>query len=379
MVVRRLYLETIDERLAELGLVEAAYRGDDREVWEQSKRLAAPATVQELQIALYLLFQRIEEGHKHAQARPFSKSLLQMLRQWQLLPFAQRFESDVCTQKAMKGTGQFAADSAEAQTWFEPPTVQAFFEDIFRTYQFPWSVQLDEAATSARVDLDKGRLILPSKPMTSAKMRELLAHAIETHAFAQSPARSHLCLCSHPALGTFFQQRKDSHRVCPRDCSAEYGSRSEAPRYGSARLLADLRRESACPPLSFRELLLFIEQVSLLIDLLDGKELTPQLQEKARRYAENRCLRTFRGVTHLKNQGVCSNKDTYYLRGFLTVCRELEKDPSVFERLMVGSVGVHHLADLAELGIGTPGIVHKHLATDPDLDNYIAQFAPQRS
>jgi hypothetical protein len=122
---------------------------------------------------------------------------------------------------------------------------------------------------------------------------------------------------------------------------------------------------------------MFVEAVNLLIDLLDGKELTAQLREKARRYAENRCLRTFRGVTHLEHLGICSNKDTLYLRGFLKVCQALERDPEIFEQLMVGSVGLHHIIDLAALGIRTPGVVHKHLATDPDLDNYIMQFANQ--
>ncbi len=377
IVVRRLYRATIDERLAELRLVEAVYRGDDQEVWVQSKRLAAPATMQEFQIALYLLFQRIEQGQRHTQARPVSDSLLQMLRRWQLLPFAQRFDSDTCTQKAMSGASQFAADSAEAQTWFEPATVQAFFEDIFRAYQFPWSVQMSEAATSARVDLDQGRLILPHKPLTSAKIRELLAHEIEVHAFRSvSGAQSPLALLSS-GLGDFLPTEEGLASLYVQE-TIQRGSGAEAkPKIWIGTLACGLAAGVACPPLPFRELFLFIEQVSLLLDLLDGKELTPQMQEKARRYAENRCLRTFRGVTHLSHRGVCSNKDTYYLRGFLTVCRELENDPSVFEQLMVGSVGVHHLADLAELGIEAPGIVHKHLATDPGLDHYIAQFANQ--
>ena len=379
LVVRRLYLQTIDERLAELRLVEATYQGNDQQVWEQSKRLAASATVQELQIALSLLVRRIEQGQQHAQARLCSESLRQMLKRWQLLPFAQHVASDACTQKAMSGASQFAPDSAEAQTWFEPPTVQAFFADIFRTYQFPWSVQMDEAATSARVDLDQSRLILPYKPMSLGKIRELLAHEVETHAFRSvSGAQSPLGLLSS-GLGDFLPTEEGLASLYVQETIQRSTGAEPKPKMWVGTLACGLAAGVACPPLSFRELLLFIEQVSLLTDLLDGKELTPQLQEKTRRYAENRCLRTFRGVTHLAERGVCSNKDTYYLRGFLTVCRELESDPSAFERLMVGSVGIHHLADLAELGIGTPEIVHKHLATDPDLEKYITQFANQPS
>lgn len=379
LVVRRLYLETIDERIAELHLVEATHRGDDQEVGIQHKRLAAPATMQEFQIALNLLFQRIEQGQNHEQTQPHSEALRQMLTRWQLLVFAQHVENDNCTQEAMSGASQFAADSIEAQTWFEPATVQAFFEDIFRAYQFPWSVQISEAATSARVDLDGGRLILPNKSMSGAKIRELLAHEIEVHAFRSvSGAQSQLALLSS-GLGDYLATEEGLASLYVQE-TVQRGAGTEAkPKIWIGTLACGLAAGIVCSPLSFRDLLVFIEQVSLLIDLLDGKALTPQLRDKARKYAENRCLRTYRGVTHLKNRGICSNKDTYYLRGFLAVCRELEREPAVFDRLMVGSAGLHHLADLAELGIISAGITHKHLATDPALEHHIEQFANQRS
>lgn len=133
-----------------------------------------------------------------------------------------------------------------------------------------------------------------------------------------------------------------------------------------------------CEPYTFRKLLLFLQSVNLLRSLL-AEEDRPlsELQEEALRNAQNRCLRTWRGVTDLRRAGICSAKDNVYLRGYLAVNQVLEKVTLTFERLMVGAVGLQHLTDLAELGIIAPPMKQLRLATDPDLDIYIKRFADE--
>jgi len=53
----------------------------------------------------------------------------------------------------------------------------------------------------------------------------------------------------------------------------------------------------------------------------------------------------------------------------------LEADPGRFARLMVGSVGLDQLDDLAELGIVNPPTPHRRLAADPHLERYVVQYA----
>lgn len=377
VVVRRLYSDTIDERLNELRLVDATYRGNDEDFWTYSQRLAEKATLPEMQMALSQLLHRIEQGRKCAGTQELSESILQKLKQWHLMPLIYSFDEDTgCKQKATINADQVASANDSLAT-FSSRTIQNFFEDIFRAYQFNWSIVLDPTATSERVDLNNCRLILTDKPMSSAKIRALLAHEIETHAFrSASGAKSSLALLSSGLQG-YLATEEGLAMFYAQEAIRRSTGVEEKPKIWIGTLACGLVSGIACSPLSFRELLLFTESVSLLIDLLDGKEFTARLQEKARRYAENRCLRTFRGVTHLEHPGICSNKDTLYLRGFLKVCQELEGNPEVFERLMVGSVGLHHITDLAELGIRRPNVVHKHLATDPNLDSYIMQFANQ--
>lgn len=104
-----------------------------------------------------------------------------------------------------------------------------------------------------------------------------------------------------------------------------------------------------------------------------------QIQEEARRNAQNRCLRSWRGVTNLAHPGICSTKDNVYLRGYLSVSQALAEDKEIFDRLMVGAIGLQHLADLAELEIIMPPVKHLRLATDPDLDSYVEQFYEESS
>ena len=82
-------------------------------------------------------------------------------------------------------------------------------------------------------------------------------------------------------------------------------------------------------------------------------------------------------MIHLDRPGICSTKDTVYLRGFLAVSQALMEENAMFERLMVGSVGLHHLDDLAEVGIVRPAVGHRRLTTDPELESYIMRFADE--
>ena len=378
IIVRRLYSATIEERLDELKLVDATYRGNDNDFWIYSQRLAEKTTLFEMQIALSQLHSRVEQGSKCAHTQELSNSILLKLQQWQLMPLINAFETPSCEHKATISTDQPLSNANPVQQTFPDYIVKSFFEDVFKIYQFNWTVVLDSAATSERVDLNNCRLILTNKPMSITKVRELLAHEIEVHAFrSSSGAKSSLAILSSGLQG-YLDTEEGLATYYADEAMHQITSIKPKTRLWIGTLACGLASGVACSPLSFYELFEFVESVSLLVDLLDRSEVPlAQLQEKARRYAENRCLRTYRGVTNLEHKGICSNKDTYYLRGFLKVCQELERYPKIFDQLMVGSVGLHHLADLEELGIRTPGVVHKHLGTDPELDSYITQFVNQ--
>ncbi len=378
IIVRRLYSAAIEERLNELRLVDATHKGNDNDFWICSQQLAEKTTQLEMQIALSQLLYRVEQGSKYAHTQEVSNSILLKLQQWHMMPLIHDFEASDCEHRATMSTDQASSNADSVQEMCPANTVKSFFEDVFKNYQFNWTVVIDSAAASERVDLNRRRLILTDKPMSRTKIRELLAHEIEVHVFrSSSGSKSSLAILSSGLQG--YLDTEEGLATFYADEAIRQGIGIEPkPKLWIGTLACGLASGVACSPLSFRELLGFVELVSLLVDLLDkgGVALT-QLQEKARRYAENRCLRTYRGVTNLEHRGICSNKDTYYLRGFLKICKELERDPQIFDQLMVGSVGLHQLVDLGELGIRKPGVVHRHLGTDRELDSYIAKFANQ--
>jgi len=52
-----------------------------------------------------------------------------------------------------------------------------------------WKVALYPTTSHARVELDLQTIYLPTKPLTIAKVRQLLAHEIEVHAFRSNAGR----------------------------------------------------------------------------------------------------------------------------------------------------------------------------------------------
>ena len=159
---------------------------------------------------------------------------------------------------------------------------------------------------------------------------------------------------------------------------AQQSSASKPNKTWIGTLATGLASGVICEPFTFTRLLMFLESVNVLRSLLAGRGLTvAEIREDARKNAQSRCLRTWRGVTHLVRPGICSTKDAVYLRGFLAASQALMEEDAMFERLMVGSVGLNHLDDLTEVGIVKPAVVHRRLATDPELESYIMRFADE--
>jgi Domain of unknown function (DUF1704) len=131
------------------------------------------------------------------------------------------------------------------------------------------------------------------------------------------------------------------------------------------------------PPQTFSSLFSFFEPFLLLYRLLwRDDEDRATAEQRARRNALMRCLRTYRGVTDLQRPGVCFTKDVVYLRGLLKIEHAVADDEMVLDRLAVGKVALELLPELQELGIVVPQQFSslRKLAYDPGLDDYILSF-----
>lgn len=376
VIVRRLYLAAIDELLIELNMIAATGRQDDDAFWAYNQRLNPTPNSAEMQIAVQDLARLLRRGLLLENTRDMAQQLIQQTSQWDIDPMGIKYSSEDAEQNALISEEKRPVTANESQRLFSPETVRRFFADIFRQYQFPWTIRLDPATNHAHVSQSLKQLILPAdKWISSEKIRQLLGHEIETHVFrAVSGEKSSLAILSiglggyletEEGLAIYYTQEVDKYKAA---------GKSEKSWIGT--LATGLAAGVMCKPYTFRELQLFLESVNILQSLFAESDLPfTEIREEARRNAQNRCLRTWRGVTDLTHPGICSVKDNVYLRGYLAVNQALEKDRTTFERLMVGSIGLQHLADLTEIGITIPHVKHLQFAIDPDLDAYIARFA----
>lgn len=89
-------------------------------------------------------------------------------------------------------------------------------------------------------------------------------------------------------------------------------------------------------------------------------------------------MRTFRGVPHLEQPGICLTKDVVYQRGLRQIEQAVATDEHVLERLMVGKIALEDIPVREELGIALFAQSLYQLALQPDLDSYILSFEQQR-
>ena len=210
--------------------------------------------------------------------------------------------------------------------------------------------------------------------MSTAKIRGLLAHEIEIHTFrAVAGEESPLALLS-VGLGNSLETEEGLAIYYAQE-TARHISANEPNKTWIGTLATGLASGAMGKPYTFLKLLSFLEGVNVVRSLLaEGHQTLSEIQERAQKNAQSRCLRTWRGVTNLTRPGICSTKDHVYLRGYLAVNQALENNEILFEQLMVGAVGLHHTDDMRELDIVAPRIIHQKLAIDPNLEESISRF-----
>lgn len=370
VVVRKLYLEKIDEEITALRRCEATALQDQDTVWKCDLALYGKPTEYEMTVALQPFCAMLLRAKQHEQAGPVAQELLTQLQSWGISPqeiaAIPLFEP---RQEPIVSRGQ----SHEKRT-FPHEVVQRFFQDVFdkeyRTSE--WHVDIAPARDDPYVDINSRIVFLPPCSYSLNKIRELLAEEIETHAYrAMSGQRSPLAL-----LGLGLSQYGPTeeglakHRI--QQVSMQiHGKGKNNPWMGTLR--TGLASGVMTPALSFLELSAFFEK-AFLTNLLsmDSAGTREELLAEARGEAWIQAARAFRGIPNLHEAGCCSLKDRIYLRGYLDVIRFLETGNE--ECLYVGKIGIQHVGALAELHILKPYYPHRNLALSTDLLDRLSEY-----
>lgn len=366
-VVKRLYHDTISEQLHILGLSACAATQDCTGVMQHNQALYGSITATEMAEALREFFLMLKRAGDHPQASPLARQLVKQLKSWHL------HMDDYIDRESLFSSPAKAATRRMGKTVFSAQTVQRFFTEVLVDYRFTdWKAVVSFERENTSVDLDLCTIFLPGQAQFSAmKICELLAEEVETHAFRSVAGRkSPLALLGSGTQG-FLPTEEGLAVSYIQEVTAAHGLRKS---YSWITTLApSLASGVLTPPLSYLDLYEFLQKAFLISNLLSGRyDTEEEAQQSAIAEALQRTTRTFRGIPDLTISGACNLKDRVYLQGYLEVSRALEY--TVRERLLVGSIGIAQLADMDELHISTPAIVHQRKALDPDLFEHIARL-----
>lgn len=377
-IVRKLYLEVIEEQVDYLHMVEATYLGDAQAFQEYSRRVHAEPTPEEMEITLGHVLHLIQLGMLQENTAEMSRGLLQDLQRIcspALLKRLQEKESQVGQTEQAEPSN----DQVQNQRFLSPAVVKRFFEAVLQEYGFSgWHIQLDHAVNNLRIEANVQTLFLPAyKDISVSRVRELLSHELECHILqAEAGKRSPLALLVDGTRNylTINEGIAVYYDIVMAQVQNQMGKVTNTTiRFGT--LATGLASGVLSTPQTFHHLYQLLTQLYLLNRLVFKKEKNlDKAKAEASRLALNRCLRTYRGVPDLTIPGICYPKDAIYLRGYLQLQQAMAADSEVLDHLMVGRFAFECLPDMQELGITVPSIRSQKYAYRPDLDEYILSF-----
>jgi tetratricopeptide (TPR) repeat protein/transcriptional regulator with XRE-family HTH domain len=371
-IVRRLYHGAIEEEVCFLRMIEATYDRDGERFWTLNQQLNPSPTLEEMRYALERVRQVVLQGLGREDTVDVSQQVIQVLREH----FGLSLDLSSETEIVQAGQGNHHGVSSQTPHMVSAQAARGFFEAVLRENGYEgWQVVLDPNASSPRVESGLRRLFLPDSPISLEEIREYFSHELLGHVM-RSVAGEH-SLLGLLGMGTRGYMPTE-------EGFADYHERRVAALHGQAfddsgtwlgTLAVGLASGVVTPKQTFISLFSFFEPFLLLYRLLwRNDEARPIAEQRARKNAVVRCLRTYRGVPDLGMPGVCFTKDVVYLRGFLKIERAVAKDETVLDRLAVGKVALELLPDLEELEIAAPHQSLQTIAYDPRLDEYIRSF-----
>ncbi len=372
-IVRRLYRGAIEDEVCFLSMIEATYEESNERFWELNQYLNPPPTHDEMNYALSRVSQIIQRGLRRKDTVSVSEQVIQILHKQFGLSLELSDEKEV----AQEIQQDRLTASSQAQRMVSAQGTRRFFEAALQEHGYQgWQVILDPNASGPRVESGLRQLFLQDAPISLEEIREYFSHELLGHV-TRSVSGEH-SLLGLLGMGTkgYMPTEEGLADYHERHVAALHGQTFDDSGSWLGTLAVGMASGVMVPPQTFSTLFSFFQPFLLLYRLLwrDDEDLQTA-EQRARKNALNRCLRTYRGVPDLTKPGVCFSKDVVYLRGLWLIEHAVARDEMVLDRLAVGKVAYELLPDLQELGIvSSPMQSLRKIAYDPDLDEYILSF-----
>ena len=338
-LVKDVYLRRLDEKLDELGVIEASYRDDWDAFIGCSFRLFGKPSLDIFEDLLFALREKYTEKLLSCT----DDCLQSLLESWLVilpksnlekrvfdLPNSNHFtEVDALTLPIYR---HFLSDYSD-DYHFEVEDVKLAFEDALKKFGLDgWRVDIEEISrTAISVDHDFNRVRIPStKAVSVRRMRELIVHEIGTHVVRRVQGERTKLKILGLGLDHYLVGEEGIATLREQVLSGEVPDYSGEIGFLSVGLALGFTGKSY----NFRQLFEVLTCYYKIFKYRHGIDMN-ELIAKAKTLAWNRCVRTFRGVDcHVK--GICYIKDIVYRVGNIAVWQEVMKNPKEVTRFNVG-------------------------------------------
>jgi hypothetical protein len=345
--VKQIYRWKINEKIAELRMLNETRTGNDRRFLRYSKFIYGKP---EKEIFDYTISQikkvidsKINDPNEHI--RETAQKLL-----------AELGSASQSEQPKIAELKDFIKASSESEDFadinYNADEIKSAFEQALEKYKLSgWNVIVTEKGTAVSVSQENKNVNIPSgRKMKEGKLRALIEHEIRTHVLRREKGeRTKLRLLGlgldrylkgEEGIATFKEQK-----ILGADEFAGLdGHLAIALAMGMDGKKRDFRK---------------VYEILKDYYFINSKKEEPEAIVQAENSAWNRCVRTFRG-TSCNSPGVCLTRDIVYREGNIGVWNVVKNKPEEIKRFSVGKYdpgNPRHIWILEQLGI-----------TDDDLE-----------
>lgn len=356
-ILKQVYRWRLNEKIAELRLLQATKSGDMRRFRRYSRFIYGDPQPEIFNYTVNRIKTRAQQSLKVSTDSPLLQAAAALL---EILPVGKPEAAgynlpapDTVSSARSQTMAEMAALINITDTGGEltAPEIKAAFDSALETLGGQgWQVVVDQSSkTGISVDQELLQVKIPeSRRVSREKLQGLIVHEIGTHvARRQNGQRSRLMLLGL-GLDRYEQGEEGVATMREQAIKAEMGEFSGLDRH----FAIGLARGVDGQPRNFRQVFEIIQKLFEFENLSAGKS---QLEATSagRDQAWNTCVRVFRG-TDCQTPGVCFTKDIIYAQGNIGVWEVIGQHPAEMMRFNVGKydpANPRHIWILDRLGI----------------------------
>lgn len=364
-IVKQLYRWKINEKIAELRMLQAAASDDTKRFKRYSEFIYGKPSLEVFSYSIQYFIDDLakEFTSENPDIKRVAEELAKLLPTGLARPLVAELPTEadvglVQTQTLKELSSVLNIQLEEGKQYTAEEIRQVFQGALDSLRAEGWQAIIDTTSKVAiSVDQEEKAIKIPtSRKLAFDKLRALIAHEIGTHVARRlNGERSRLCLLG---LGLDRYEKGEEGVATAREQSLAGHFDDFAGLEGH--LAISLAYGLDGQPRDFRGVYEIMKRYFTLKQLVSGKDLKEALS-LAQADAWNRTVRTFRG-TNCATPGTCFTKDIIYREGNIDIWNVVRQNPNELVRFNVGKydpANPRHILILNQLGISDSDLEEK--------------------